>query len=242
MRYAVISDIHGNLEAFESVLSAISEERVDDYLFLGDAIGYGADPKECLRLLKSLNPVAAIAGNHEWGVLGKLDVSYFNDTARDAIAWAAKVLDGADREYIESFPLVYQDEKVTLVHGTLNMPEEFYYIFDNEDAYVTLSQMNNSLCFVGHSHVPGIFSFDHNKVECMDRTDIKMDGENRYLVNVGSVGQPRDGDPKASFAVYDDEELTVEIKRAEYDVKKAQRKILNAGLPAKLAERLSEGR
>jgi diadenosine tetraphosphatase ApaH/serine/threonine PP2A family protein phosphatase len=122
------------------------------------------------------------------------------------------------------------------------MPEEFYYIFDVEDAYVTLSQMSNALCFVGHSHVPGIFSFEHNKVEYLESTELKMDSEIRYLVNVGSIGQPRDGDPRASFAIYDDEELTIKLKRVEYDVKKAQEKILKAGLPAKLAERLSEGR
>jgi diadenosine tetraphosphatase ApaH/serine/threonine PP2A family protein phosphatase len=242
MRHAVISDIHGNLEAFESVLNAVSEEMADDYFFVGDVIGYGADPKGCIKLLKSLNPAVSIAGNHEWGALGKLDVSYFSETARDAVTWVSKILDDEEKEYLGSFPLVYQDEKVTLVHGTLNMPEEFYYIFDVEDAYVTLSQMSNALCFVGHSHVPGIFSFEHNKVEYLESTELKMDSEIRYLVNVGSIGQPRDGDPRASFAIYDDEELTIKLKRVEYDVKKAQEKILKAGLPAKLAERLSEGR
>ena len=242
MRYAVISDIHGNLEAFESVLDAISKERVDSYLFVGDIIGYGADPKGCIKMLKSLDPAVAIAGNHEWGVIDKLDVSYFNDTARNAILWTKKALDNSEIEYLRSFPLAYEDEKITLVHGTLNMPEEFYYILDTEDAYVTLSQMKSRLCFVGHSHVPGIFASDHTKVEYFERTDVKMDGERRYLVNVGSVGQPRDGNPAAAFAIYDDEELAIEIKRVDYDVKKAQDKILKAGLPAELAQRLSEGR
>ena len=242
MRYAVISDIHGNLEAFQAVLSALSEERIDNYLFVGDVVGYGADPKKCIELLKSLNPVAAIAGNHEWGILEKIDTSYFNDLAQNAILWTRKMLDNDEIEYLKSLPLVYEDEKITMVHGTLNMPEEFYYIFDTEDAYVTINQMKNSLCFVGHSHVPGIFVSNDGKVECREGMDVKIDLENKQLINIGSIGQPRDGDPRASFAVYDDEESTVEIKRVEYDVRSAQEKILKAGLPPKLAYRLSEGR
>jgi predicted phosphodiesterase len=242
MRYAVISDIHGNLEAFQAVLSALSEERIDEYLFVGDIVGYGADPKKCIELLKSLNPVAAVAGNHEWGVLEKMDASYFNELAKNAILWTRKMLDSDEIEYLKSLPLVYEDEKMAMVHGTLNMPEEFYYIFDTEDAYVTISQMKSPLCFVGHSHVPAIFISDSTKVEHMERMDIKIDSERKQLINIGSVGQPRDGDPRASFAVYDDEAFTVEIKRVEYDVRKAQEKILKAGLPSKLAYRLSEGR
>lgn len=242
MRYGILSDIHGNLEAFEGVLSALSEERIDDYLFVGDVVGYGADPKECIKLLKSLKPVIEVTGNHEWGVLEKLDISYFNELAQEAILWTRKALDDEEIEYLRSLPLVYEDEKMTLVHGTLNMPEEFYYIFDNEDAYVTLSQMKNPMCFVGHSHIPGIFSYDYAKVEYIERMNVRIDTELRYLINVGSIGQPRDGDPRASFAIYDDEQSTVEIKRVEYNVQKAQEKILKAGLPSSLADRLAEGR
>ena len=242
MRYAVISDIHGNLEAFQAVLSALSGELIDGYLFVGDVVGYGANPKECIKLLKGLDPLTAVVGNHEWGVLGKLETAYFNELAQDAILWTKKTLDQEDAVYLGSFPLVYEDERITLVHGTLNMPEEFYYTFDTEDAYVTLSQMKNPLCFVGHSHVPGIFTYDRSKVGYLERMETRIDGELRYLVNIGSIGQPRDGDPRASFAVYDDEKMTVEIKRVEYDVQKAVEKILRAGLPPKLAYRLAEGR
>lgn len=242
MRYAVISDIHSNLEAFKAALDVLGGERIDSYLFVGDVIGYGADPKECIKLLRSLNPSIAIAGNHEWGVLEKMDISYFNESAQDTILWTRKILDKDEIEYLRSFSLIYEDEKMTLVHGTLNMPDEFYYIFDVEDAYVTISQMKNTLCFVGHSHVPGIFASNDGKVEYLESTNIRIDPERRYVINVGSIGQPRDGDPRASFAIYDDEENTLEIRRAEYDVKKAQEKILNAGLPPKLAYRLSEGR
>lgn len=244
MRYAILSDIHGNLEAFESVLDALSQERIDGYLSLGDVVGYGADPKECIKLLKSLNPSVLIAGNHEWGALGKTDISYFNEVAKEAVLWTKKSIDNDDLEFFKSFPLVYEDERMTLVHGTLNMPEEFYYIFDTEDAYVTISHMNNSLCFVGHTHIPGIFISDESKtkVDISEIMDVRVDNERRYIVNAGSIGQPRDGDPRASFAVYDDEEFTVEIKRAQYDIKKAQQKIIKAGLPPQLAQRLAEGK
>lgn len=242
MRYAIISDIHSNLEAFRAVLEALSKERIDTYLSIGDAVGYGADPKECVRLLKSLDPQVLIAGNHEWGVLGMENMESFNDLARDAVLWSRNILDKEEIEYLKSFQLVYEDEKMTLVHGTLNMPEEFYYIFDSDDAYVTINQMKNYLCFVGHTHVPAIFSSDNNKVNYLEGPKIRIDSEKRYVINAGSVGQSRDGDPRASYAIYDDEEATVEIKRVEYDVKKAQEKILRAGLPARLAYRLSEGR
>ncbi len=242
MRYGVISDIHSNLEAFRAVLGALDGEMVDNYLFVGDLVGYGADPKECIRMLRDLDPVAMVAGNHEWGLLGKMEASYFNELAQKAVLWTKKILSDDEIRYLESFPLTYEDEKVTLVHGTLNSPEEFYYVFDTEDAYVTMSQMKNYLCFIGHSHVPGIFISDDSKVTYSEDMSTRIDNQRKYLVNVGSVGQPRDGDHKASYAVYDDEELIVQIKRVDYDVQKAQEKILKAGLPPKLAYRLSEGR
>lgn len=242
MRYAIISDIHGNLEAFKEVLNALSKERIDTYLSIGDVVGYGADPKECIKLLKSINPAALIAGNHEWGVVGMKDLEYFNGLAKKGIIWTKTILDKDEIDYLKSFELVYEDNNMTLVHGTLNSPEEFYYIFDIDDAYVTISLMKNPLCFVGHSHLPAIFATIDSKVIYIEEEKIKIDTERKYVINVGSVGQPRDGDPRASYAVYDDEEMTVEIKRAEYDVKRTQEKILAAGLPARLADRLSEGR
>lgn len=242
MRYAVLGDIHGNLEAFKAVLYALSTERIDTYLSVGDVIGYGADPKECIKLLKSLKPEVLIAGNHEWGVLGLKEEGYFNELARDAVLWTKKNIDDDEIEYLKSFSLLYEDERMSLVHGTLYMPEEFYYIFDTEDAYVTISRMKSPLCFVGHTHIPAIFSSDHGKVEYIDSQKIRVDYEKRYVINTGSVGQPRDGDPRASYIIYDDEEATVEMKRIEYDIKKAKDKILKAGLPSRLANRLTEGR
>jgi predicted phosphodiesterase len=242
MRYAVLSDVHGNLEAFKAVLDALSDEGIESYLSVGDVIGYGADPKECIKLLRSLEPEVLIAGNHEWGVLGLKELSYFNELAQHVILWARNVLDKDEIEYLKSFSLTYEGEKMTLVHGSLNMPEEFYYIFDPDDANATISKMQNSLCFVGHSHVPGIFASNHNKIENIEAAKIRIEYERKYVINAGSIGQPRDGDPRASYVIYDSEDAILEIKRIEYDVKKAQEKILRAGLPPRLAARLSEGR
>lgn len=242
MRYAIISDVHGNLEAFRAVLDALSGERIDAYLSIGDLVGYGADPKECIKFLKSLDPQVLIAGNHEWGIAGLADIESFSDLARHAVLWSRSALDKEETEYLKSFQLVYEDEKMTLVHGTLNMPEEFYYIFDSNDAYVTIRAMKSRLCFVAHTHVPAIFFSDNNRVDYIDGPRIRVDLGKKYVINAGSVGQPRDGDPRASYAIYDNKEATVEIKRVEYDVKRAQEKILRAGLPARFAYRLSEGR
>lgn len=226
MRYAILSDIHGNLEAFRAVLAALDEERIGRYLFLGDVVGYGADPAGCIKLLKSLSPEALIAGNHEWGVLGLLGREYFNVYARAAVEWTKTVLLESDMDYLRSFKLLFESEDMTLVHGSLESPKEFHYIFNDADARATMKSMKSDLCFVGHTHVAGIFNSDDNK---------------KRIVNAGSIGQPRDRDPRASFVVYDDSSGAIELKRTEYDIKTAQNKILKAGLPKELAFRLSAG-
>lgn len=242
MRYAILSDIHANLEAFRAVMDVLSSERIDRYLSVGDVVGYGADPKECIALLRSLEPEALVAGNHEWGVLGRTEKESFNELARYAVLWTAKTLLPDEIEYLNSFRLVYEDDGISIVHGTLNMPEEFYYIFDVEDACVTISKMNTNLCLVGHTHIPAIFVSDGAKVEYIESSQIRIDPEKKYVINTGSIGQPRDGDPRASFGIYDSEESIFEIRRVSYDVQKAAQKILRSGLPARLADRLKEGR
>lgn len=242
MRYGLISDIHGNLEAFQAVLNALSKDRIDEYLCIGDIVGYGADPGPCIRLTKSLEPKALIAGNHEWGVLGLLDLEYFNELARKAVIWTKGVLSRDEFDYLKFFRLVYEDEAFALAHGTLDSPEKFQYIFDGSDAYQSMKLMKKALCFVGHSHVAGIFYSDDGGIASMPGNKIIIERDRKYIINVGSVGQPRDRDPRASYAVYDGEEGSVEIKRVGYDIETAQGKILKAGLPRELAWRLSEGR
>lgn len=242
MRYGLISDIHGNLEAFKAVLGALSKESIDEYLSIGDVIGYGADPGACIKLVTSLKIKALIAGNHDWAVLGLTDIEYFNELAKAAVIWTKRVLSQKELDFLKSFRLVYEEGDYTLVHGTLGSPEKFYYILNSFDAYLTIKLMKTAICFVGHSHIPGIFYIADDKVSYIVGPKIKIEHDKKYIVNVGSIGQPRDLDPRASYAIYDDEDSTVEIKRVEYDIKTAQGKILKAGLPEKLAYRLSEGR
>jgi diadenosine tetraphosphatase ApaH/serine/threonine PP2A family protein phosphatase len=244
MRYGLISDIHSNLEASRAVLEALAKDNVDEYLLIGDVIGYGADPKACITLTRSLNPAVQIAGNHEWGVVGLLDLEYFNELAAAAIEWTRERLDKDETDYLRSFKLIHEDKEkgFTLVHGSPAEPGKFYYILNGDDAGFAARHLETALCFVGHSHVPGVFRSDSGDISRVSGHSIKMDRGKRYIVNVGSIGQPRDGDARASYAIYDDEAKTVEIRRVEYDIETAQRKILEAGLPAKLAYRLSWGR
>lgn len=241
MRYGLISDIHGNIEAFQAVLDAISKDSVDDYLCIGDVVGYGADPQSCISLVRSLEPKILIAGNHEWGVLGLLDLEYFTETAKEAILWTKGALNQDELDYLKSFRLVYEGEAFTLVHGSLESPGEFNYIFNSGDAYFTMRLQKTSVCFIGHTHRPGIFCYDNGSITYRMESELKVEKEKRYIVNIGSVGQPRDGDPRASYAIYDDEEKTIDIRRVEYDIKTARDKILKTSLPAKLAYRLAIG-
>ncbi len=242
MRYGVISDIHSNYEAFQAVVDALSKDRIDSYLCLGDVIGYGADPHACISLLRELKPEALVAGNHEWAVLGLTDIGYFNDTAKEAVLWTRKALTAEELEFLRSFKLVYEAQKFVLTHGSLDSPSEFYYILSDNDARDTMDLMKVPLCFVGHSHVGSIFYSKGDKVKYFAGKSIKMVAGSKYVVNAGSIGQPRDQDPKAAYAVYDEDEGTIEIKRVKYDIKAAQDKILRCGLPNLLASRLSVGR
>ena len=242
MRYALISDIHGNLEALEAVLRALSKERIDGYLCVGDVVGYGADPALCIRRVKSLEPKALVAGNHDWGVLGLVGLGYFNEYAREAVIWTKRVLSPDELGYLKSLRLIEEGKRFLLVHGSLEEPAEFNYILNSNDAGPTLKLLEKPVCFVGHSHVAGIYSLVNGKIEYINSPKAMLDYGERYVVNVGSIGQPRDRDPRASYAIYDEEAGMVEIKRTAYDIRAAAEKILTAGLPKQLAARLYEGR
>ncbi len=242
MRYCFISDIHGNLEAFTAVIEQAAKERIDKYICLGDVVGYGADPSGCVKLVQSLKPDVLIAGNHEWGVLGLFDLNYFNEYAKEAVIWTRKALSKKELDYLAKFELISEEGGMTLVHGSLEAPQEFNYILNKGDAYVTMNLMKTHLCFVGHSHVAGIFAEDNDKALFLELPGARIRPKSKYVINTGSIGQPRDNDPRASFAVYDDESSAVEIKRVAYDVETAKKKILRSGLPGFLASRLSEGR
>ena len=251
MRYAVLSDIHGNLEALTAVLQALASEQIDRYLCLGDVVGYGANPAECLARLQSCEAVT-VGGNHDLACVGKLEVGWFNDLARASILWTRDQLSFSDLDALRRLPLLATVEPFTLVHGTLRHPQRFDYLVEAGQAIDTLSACRTLICLVGHTHLPCLIEYDqrHRRITRIltGATELtKVPFQNRpeslrYLINPGSVGQPRDGDPRASFAVIDLAQQHVSVRRVAYDVAAAQQKIRRAGLPEFLADRLALGR
>ncbi len=242
MRYAIISDIHGNREALEASLDFLSKENIDSYFCLGDIVGYGADPGYCIQKVKSLSCKAVIVGNHDWAVVGLLDSSYFNFVAQQAISWTSENLSSADSRYLKSLPLVYKDDLITLVHGTLSHPDEFDYILDVYAAAKNFDLLETPICFIGHSHMPGVFFDENYQVQYSLEQKLILKPQIKYIVNAGSIGQPRDRNWRSSLVIFDTEEKSIEFKRIEYDIKLAQKKIIKAGLPERLASRLEEGK
>ena len=241
MRYGIISDIHSNLEAFEKVLDVLSKEKIDRYVCVGDIVGYGADPKACIEITKDLNPLVVV-GNHDSACVGKTSLSYFNPRAKEAVIWTKDVLEPMYIAYLNTLDLVLEEEGAfTLVHGTLEDPESFNYMVDRFLAKQSFEKMHTQLLFVGHSHIPGIFELKNNKIRYFLKPKIKLSTGVSYIVNAGSVGQPRDGDNRACFVIYDTDKNTIEINRVEYDMDSAQKKILEKGLPSALAYRLTKG-
>jgi diadenosine tetraphosphatase ApaH/serine/threonine PP2A family protein phosphatase len=240
MRYGIISDIHGNLEALNAVLENLSKERIDRYLCLGDLVGYGANPNECVALVRELTDWV-IAGNHDWVAVSLSDSSAFNPHARKAALWTARSLTEEHRSYLCKLPLKRPDGEALFVHSTPEEPERWRYILSPHEAGKHFDLLNPQICFIGHSHRPVVFARGDDGHVLVLGADFSIKSNWKYIVNVGSVGQPRDGDPKASYAIFDAEEASVRIKRVSYDIEKAQQKIRRAGLPEIEAERLAYG-
>ena len=240
MRYAIISDIHGNREALDTVLAAIEQQGCDEIVCLGDVVGYGAEPGYCLDTVRERCKVV-VAGNHDHAAVGKINIDYFNPHARQATEWTRDRLTDEQRAYLNDLPLVHDFDTFTVVHGSLDNPELFDYIQTSYDAYLTMEQMTRPVCFIGHSHVPIAFLLRDVITYSMDPT-VELEGIAKTIVNVGSVGQPRDNNPNASYAIYDEDERQVETFRIPYDIARSAEKIREAGLPEFLAERLLVGR
>ncbi len=242
MLNAIFSDMHSNLQAYEAFLKDCKKEKIDRYYCIGDIVGYGANPKECIKLTQELN-CPLVCGNHDWAAAGKMSCDYFNQYPKEAILWTQQNIDEADKNYLSNLAFVYEEDGLTLVHGSLNLPEEFNYILDVESAIYNLRLQKTRLCFIGHSHVPVVFfKAKDSYVNYTTEPQIKIEPELFYLINVGSVGQPRGGNWRLCYCIYDDEKNNLRFKRLEYDVKTASKAILNAGLPPYLAHRLEKGR
>lgn len=236
MKYGIFSDVHSNLEALDAVLAALAREKVEKYLSLGDTIGYAANPNECMERIRQL-PLVAVAGNHDLAAIGHKILDCLQDAAREAVEWTAPQLTQENKAWIRTLPLVAQEEEAALVHGSLVEPEEFNYTLNLSDIAKNFALMQTPLCFVGHSHHPWIMEEGAQSAV----RSITYQKEKKYLINAGSVGQPRDGDNRASFCIWDSGTKRIELKRVEYDIRAVQRKIRAAGLPERFAERLEVG-
>ena len=244
MTYLIISDIHANLEALEAVLAVTGD--YDRALVLGDLVGYGADPNEVVARVRDLPAATVIRGNHDKVATRLASVEHFNHLARFAIQWTAEALTPDNRQWLAALPAgpVAVDDFVEICHGAPF--DEDAYIFDDLDVQRALATASRPLCLFGHTHVPAAFrqASDLSGVGPPrgERFRLPIDTDARYLVNCGAVGQPRDGDPRAAFALLDTDERTLTIRRVPYDVGAAQAKIIAAGLPDVLAHRLAIGR
>jgi diadenosine tetraphosphatase ApaH/serine/threonine PP2A family protein phosphatase len=227
------------------VLDDAAAEGARGLLCLGDLVGYGADPVACVERVGE-QALAVVAGNHEYGALGLMGLEWFNPAAKAAALWTRDRLDGDHRRYLESLPLRAMVEEATLVHASPHHPDEWDYLLSAEDGFEVFGDFQTRLCFVGHSHCPDIWSLGSSGPEHAislpsPRADVRVQDGRRYLINVGSVGQPRDRDPRAAYGIWDRDERSITIRRVEYDRQRAAEKIMAAGLPRSLAARLAHG-
>lgn len=242
MRYAIFSDVHSNLEAFQSVLQEIEKLYVVKRLFLGDIVGYGANPNEAIDMLKGAADVI-LAGNHDFAVIDMTDIENFNPHAKDAILWTRSVLTSPHEEFLKGLPVNTVVDSITLAHSSPKEPEMWHYIFNIFDAIENFEYFNTNLCFIGHSHHPVVIERNsEGKTNASKDQLIQLNGTSKYIVNVGSVGQPRDRNPQACFVIYDSTNMTIEFKRVPYDIASAQAKMRKEGLPDYLIERLAYGK
>jgi predicted phosphodiesterase len=203
MRYAIFSDVHANLEALEAVIESYKKESIDRYLCVGDVVGYAANPKECIERIKALCMIT-VAGNHDWGSVNLFSLDYFNPYAKEAILWTQENIDDTDRHFLQSLKLVYKNDDLTLVHGTLESAAKFNYLTDGIVAEESFKALENNVCFLGHTHVAGTFiKGQDGEIKYRQDISMKIEAGNKYIINVGSVGQPRDGNPNAAYCIYD---------------------------------------
>lgn len=241
MRYAILADIHANLEAFHAVLAdAELHGGFDQIWCLGDVVGYGPDPAACIALLRRY-PGLCVAGNHDWAAIGKVDTATFNPDAEQAALWTARQLSEEDAEFLAGLPLVLSQEDFTLTHGSPRDPI-WEYIITEREATANFSYFDTPFCLVGHTHVPMVFALDRRGICYAERPEALVRlGNDRCIINCGGVGQPRDGDPRASYCILDVEQKFIAHYRVDYNFPATQRKMYDAGLPPRLAQRLGIG-
>jgi diadenosine tetraphosphatase ApaH/serine/threonine PP2A family protein phosphatase len=242
MRLTILADIHSNLAAFEAVLKDSEDRRgLDKIWCLGDIVGYGPEPDECIARLRQFDHVC-IAGNHDWAAIGKIDTFEFNPAAAIAAQWTAQELTADGKDYLTGLPLTLNVDGFTLAHGSPQEPI-WEYLLSLSAAQENFAHFETPYCLVGHSHVPLIFELDGKQVMLREFGEAEVIlSTNRMIINPGSVGQPRDGDPRASYAIYDTVRKTIGHYRVDYDIAATQKKMTEFDLPRPLIQRLSYGR
>lgn len=240
MRFAIFSDIHANLEALEAVLEDAQARAATSYVCLGDVVGYNANPHECVKRIQEMEcPI--VKGNHDEQASLTESSRDFNELAEHAIEWTRTNLTAEDKEWLRDLRLERQVRDFTIVHATLDTPAQWGYVFNNLDAAASFTYQHTTVCFFGHTHVPMAFVRDEG-VRRLIFEQMRIEPGRKYFINAGSTGQPRDGDWRAAYCIYDSEKNVVELHRVKYDLDTAQKKIIKAGLPRLLAERLALGR
>lgn len=242
MRYGLISDIHANLEALEVVLAALRQESVDQILCLGDVIGYGPSPNECAKLVQE-SAAVCLVGNHDEASLGRVDLDLFNYMARQAIEWTTEQLSETSLQFLKALPYTKSYGEFMIVHASPDDPRRWNYILNLEDAERGFKAFTEKICFVGHSHTPWVIPLPPDgRMRVLHDYPLAIKADCRYLINIGSVGQPRDRNPEAAFGILDTMPLRYTLKRVPYEVAVTQKKIRATGvLPGFLADRLATG-
>lgn len=240
MKYAILGDVHANLEALNAVLDDAEMQGATHYACTGDMVGYNADPKACLKKLRKIN-ASLIQGNHDYYASCNESMERFTPLAKKSIHWTRKQLSFFERKYLRNLPLIRDIENFSIVHSSLKNPHDWTYILKPKAANASFNNQFSTICFYGHTHIPMAF-IQTKKTEKVKLKTLKIEKNTHYLINVGSVGQPRDRNPDATYVLYDLEHQTVQLRRVPYDIKTTQLKIRNAGLPFRNALRLSHGR
>jgi diadenosine tetraphosphatase ApaH/serine/threonine PP2A family protein phosphatase len=242
MRYGIFSDVHANIEALTAVMDAFKSETIDKFVCIGDTVGYGASPNECCDIIRDI-AAFTILGNHDAAVAGRMDYSYYYDAARHALDYHASILSKDNMDWLKSLPYEVRDDDQTFCHGSPINLEEFEYIFSTEQAARCLEIWDelSEVTFIGHSHLCKSFALTREEVFEVVAPKFVIRPDHHYIISVGSVGQPRDYDNRASYTIYDTDEKTFEFKRVTYDIDSAAQKIFDSDLERNFGNRLFLG-
>ena len=242
MRYGIFSDVHANYQALVAVMRAYEEENIDRFICLGDVVGYGANPDQCADIVRQSVDMT-ILGNHDAAVAGRMDYSYYYDAARNALDWTSKQVSGENLAWLKGLPYSHREGDIEFCHGSPIYPSEFEYVFTREKARELLPYWDRlaRVTFIGHSHLTRSFALAHDDAVDVVAPGFGLRRDHKYIITVGSVGQPRDYDNRACCSIFDTETSTFRYKRVEYDVEEAKQRIIDAGLSYNFGARLLVG-